>query len=220
MSIPNYSAELRDIFESFPADVALLNRLCDQCEADRAAFGEDDSRVQEGEFKVNNMKGQFTRRFAWAAYQHDKRFGLRRKTAGAIATRRDGVAHSTDVLMLRDNGQIIDVMSDRHPTWSVADGDTQPVDQWVQPIPEDASAPVPVPVPVPDTPPVVVDPPAPVEEEVTHMDLLNLLDALHRDYQELAGVVRTLLARGTPVMPKSFVGKIPYFGPITLTPQY
>lgn len=154
MSVPDFSTLAESVFNSYPEDVTRLNALCDQCEADRAQFGEDDPRVQAGESKVNNLKGLFTRRIAWACFQQDDRFGLRRKTSGAVATRADGVQHSTDALMLHDDGQIVDVMSDRKWSWNATPGDTQPREQWVKPLPPEGDAvpaptPLPVPVPVP-----------------------------------------------------------------------
>lgn len=151
--IPDLSALAETVFKSYPEDVATLNRWCDQTEADRAAFGEDDLRVQAGESKVNNLKGLFTRRIAWACFQHDARFGLRKKTTGAIAKRpTDGLTHATDVLLWHDDGQVIDVMSDRNVSWGITPGDTQPLNDWIKPLPPEGE-PIPAPVPVPEPAP-------------------------------------------------------------------
>jgi hypothetical protein len=136
VSLPDESALARSVFESFPVDIAALRAKCDETDALRAQFGEDDPRVQAGEVVVNNMKGQFTRRFAWACAQHDTGWGLLRKTSGALATRpKDGATHATDILMWKGDGSIVDVMSDRNVAWGVS-GEKRAFDQWIAPLPE------------------------------------------------------------------------------------
>lgn len=164
MNVPDYSTLAEAVFNSYPEDGARLNALCDQCEADRAQFGEDDPRVQAGEQRVNALKGLFLRRIAWACYQQDPRFGLRRKTVGQIATRpTDGLQHSTDVLMLRDGDnprcRVVDTLTDRRPIWSAKEDDTQPVEEWEKPLPPEGET-VPAPKPVPAPPPI---PPTPTD---------------------------------------------------------
>lgn len=221
MSVPDFSSLAETVFNSYPDDVTRLNALCDQCEADRAAFGEDDPRVQAGESTVNNLKGLFTRRIAWACFQQDDRFGLRKKTSGALATRSDGVTHSTDALLLHDDGQIVDVMSDRKWSWNATPGDTQPREQWIKPLPPEGE-PVPTPTPVPV--------PIPTPETAPTVDLLELLtivrevasnqlalgqqfDALTRAIEEKPVPTVTL-----PPWPR-YIGKIPYLGTVALTPE-
>lgn len=209
MSVPDLSALAETVFTSYPEDVKTLNAECDQCEADRAAFGEDDERVQAGERRVNNLKGLFTRRIAWACAQHDARFGLRRKTTGAIATRpSDGLTHSTDVLMMQDDGQIIDVMSDRHSSWSVNPGDTQPLDQWVKPLPPEGE-PVPAPTPTPE--PTHEPAPDAVSLDAVFAPFVARMDALEN---RLAAIELKPAPEPAPaVMPKLVaVGKVHVFG--------
>src|SRR5437773_1840083 len=103
--IPNLESVARDTFNSRQADAITLRQLCDQTDALRAQFGEDDARVQDGEQRANAVKGMFTRRIAYAVHQIDPRFGLRRKETGQRAIRPvDGVSLSTDVLLWRDSG--------------------------------------------------------------------------------------------------------------------
>ncbi len=66
MSVPDLSTLAEAVFNSYPEDAKTLNAWCDQTEADRAQFGEDDVRVQAGEGRVNSLKGLFLRRIAWA----------------------------------------------------------------------------------------------------------------------------------------------------------
>lgn len=156
MIVPNLSDVASSTFHAYPAEIAALRQVCDETDRLRDSFGEDDPRVQAGEVHANNLKGAFTRKIAWACHQHDPRFGLRRKTTGQLATRpSDGLTHSTDALMWRDTGNIVDVMSDRDVSWIQKDDDTQPLDQWVEPLPEGTPAPPPVDPPKPDPPPVV-----------------------------------------------------------------
>lgn len=158
--------DLRDVakrtFDSRPAEIVLLRQICDQTDALRSQFGEDDPRVQEGEVRANNLKGMFTRRIAYAVNQIDPRFGLRFKQSGAHAVRpTDGVSLATDVLLWRDGGQVIDVMSDRNPSWGMTPGDVQPSNQWIQPLPELDDAPVPAPQPLPPPTPAPAPQPTP-----------------------------------------------------------
>lgn len=141
MIVPNFESLARSVFNLYPADIAALRQVCDETDALRARAPGDPG-VAAGETRANNLKGLFTRRIAWACHQHDIRFGLRRKTAGQLATRpSDGLTHSTDALMWRDTGNIVDVMSDRNVSWLQNDADTQPLDQWVEPLPEGEGAP-------------------------------------------------------------------------------
>lgn len=149
---PDFSTLAEAVFLSYPEDVAALRKVCDATdELRKQGVSEDDPRVQAGVVDANNRKGQFTRRIAWACYQHDSRLGLRKKTVGGIATRpADGLTHATDVLMMSDDGQIIDVMSDRNVSWGVTAGDRQPRDQWVKPLPPEGEV-VPAPPVIPDS---------------------------------------------------------------------
>lgn len=141
---PDYARLAEAVFNSRPDDIVALRAICDRTDALREQVGEDDPRVQAGEHQANELKGMFTRRIAWACAQQDPRIGLRRKESGQHATRGDGVAHSTDALMLRDTGQICDVMSDRNWSWNANPADTQPLDQWLAAQPEPGDVPVPV----------------------------------------------------------------------------
>lgn len=242
-TVPDLSAVAETVFLSYPEDIATLNALCDQCEADRAAFGEDDERVQAGERRVNNLKGLFTRRIAWACAQQNARFGLRKKTTGAIATRpSDGLTHATDVLLwLEDDSQpgcpVVDVMSDRHSSWSVTPGDTQPRDQWVKALPEGSSVPVPLPPSIPD--PVPTPTPAPTDTSGLVARILQLESRLAEvesrqaaNDQATVRLVSDLEKRiyaveqrpsSAPVPfvlpPLVAIGKIPFFGTVRLPVQ-
>lgn len=189
MDFPNFADLAAAVFNARPADVSTLRRLCDETDALRAAKGEDDPGVQAGEVAVNNLKGMFTRRIAWACHQHDPRFGLRRKTSGQLATRPvDGVTHSTDALMLSDSGQIVDAMSDRNWSWGVSPGDTQPIDQWLAPLPEVGDG-----VPLPDPGPIVLTPPPAASADLG--PILARLFALEQYVTEGAPMVESLRQR-------------------------
>lgn len=232
MSVPNLFSLAKSVFEAFPADVAELRQTCDETDALRDAKGEDDPGVQAGERKANNLKGLFTRRIAYACSLHDARFGLRRKDIGQHATRpADGVNHSTDALMMRDDGQIIDAMSDRDVTWGVTPGDTQPLDQWLAPLPEDVPAQPPTPIPAPVDPPLIpFDLAARVDVLETQSaamaeHLSNAIDALNAqgraltDYQlRLKQLEDKSNAPGQVFeLPKLVaVGRVPFIGAIRL----
>jgi hypothetical protein len=146
-TILNYLGRIQQVFDRFPADVKALIERCDATDKRRDQFGPDDPEVQAGVEFVDNLKGKFTRRFAYELRHIMPEVGLRRKDVGAHATRADGVRHATDALMMRSDGKIVDVMRDRGPVWANRDGDFQPVDQWVAPLPEPGDQPVPVPGP-------------------------------------------------------------------------
>jgi len=103
---------------------------------------------------LSAAKGTLCGLFATACAQRDPRFGQRRKESGTNFRRADGVLVSTDVLMWKDDGQIIDTLSDRGYGWSINPADHQPVDQWVAALPADAGVPVPG-TPLPPEPPPV-----------------------------------------------------------------
>lgn len=141
MIVPNFESLARSVFNLYPSDIVELRKVCDETDALRARAPGDPG-VAAGETRANNLKGLFTRRIAWACHQHDIRFGLRRKTIGQRATRpADGLEHATDVLMWKDTGHIVDVMSDRNVSWLQNDADTQPLDQWVEPLQEGLGSP-------------------------------------------------------------------------------
>lgn len=215
MSVPDFSTLAQTVFSSYPEDVTRLNALCDQCEADRAAYGEADPRVQAGESTVNNLKGLFTRRIAWACAQQDPRFGLRRKTSGALATRGDGVTHSTDALMLKDDGQIVDCMSDRKWSWGVTPGDTQPLDQWIKALPPEGE-PVPAPTPVPVPSPIPSTEPTPQPAPTVDLDALAArVTALYAALEARVTAIEQRPVSSPPPaeLPKLMaVGKIHLFG--------
>lgn len=177
--VPNFESVARQTFESRPAEIAQLRRICDETDALRAQFGEDDPRVQDGELRANALKGMFARRIAFAVHQIDARFGLRRKESGGRAIRPiDGASLATDVLMLQDTGQIVDVMSDRNASWGVTAGDTQPLNQWVLPLPEVGDQPIPVPTPTPTPVPVPTPVPQPVPSPVVDGAIVPLLERI------------------------------------------
>ncbi len=224
-SVPDFSTLAEAVFNSYPEDAKTLNAWCDQTEADRAQFGEDDVRVQAGEGRVNSLKGLFLRRIAWAGFQQDARFGLRKKTTGQIATRpADGATHSTDALIMQDTGQIIDALTDRKPIWSVKDGDTQPVSDWLKPLPpEGEPVPAPVPVPIPTPTPDPAPAPAP---ELDLAGVIKLLQdvaanqlALGMQFDALTKAIEEKpIPTVPPIMFPTYSGKIPYLGNVTLTP--
>lgn len=196
--VPNLSDVARAVFLSYPSDIAALRQVCDDTDALRARAGAGDPRVLAGEVTANNLKGLFTRRIAWACHQHDARFGLRRKTTGQVATRpSDGLTHSTDALMWRDTGNIVDVMSDRDVSWIQNDADTQPLDQWVEPLPEGNGSPsLPVEPPAP--------PPGSHDNELA--DLVAHLEAMERR-------IKLLEERPTSELPPLVaVGSVKVFG--------
>lgn len=191
--VPDYGRVAQQVFDSRPADVVMLRQLCDQTDSLRNQFGADDPRVQDGVERVNAIKGMFTRRIAYAVHQVDQRFGLRRKDIGARAIRpNDGLSLATDVVLWRDTGQVIDVMSDRNPSWGVTPGDVQPIDQWTLPLPELNDAPVPAPVPVPQ-PPVVLPPVyvPPVQHGTDYTELLSRIIELQQ--MQILKIDETLL---------------------------
>jgi hypothetical protein len=220
--IPDLSDLAEQIFNSFPDDVKTLRAVCDATDQLRKDKGEDDPGVQDGEFRANNLKGLFTRRIAWACYQIDARFGLRAKTGGAIATRpADGKTHATDALMWRPTGHIGDVMSDRNVSWGWKDEDKQPLDQWLQPLPEAGVATGPGPV----TPPVTPDP-------VDLGPILARLRALEDrpdcsvSLASLGARVQKLEEKPDPPAAEPYelpklvaVGKIPFLGTVKLPVQ-
>lgn len=182
MSVPNFANVARATFESFPADIAALRQVCDETDLLRSQVGGDDPRVQAGEVRANNLKGLFTRRIAWACHQLNGGFGLRRKTIGQRATRPvDGLEHSTDVLMWHETGHIVDVMSDRNWSWLQNDADTQPIDQWVLPLPEAG-------ISAPDIP--IVPPPLPMDP-----DLRARVQSLEATSNVQAQLIREQIAR-------------------------
>lgn len=225
MSIPDYSALAKEIFDSRPDSVAALRQICDETDARRAQFGEDDPLVQNGEARANAFKGMFTRRIAYACYQKDSRFGLRLKTSGAHAVRpNDDLSLATDVLLWKDDGQVIDVMSDRNVSWGIKDGDTQPVTEWIKPLPEVGEAPAPVvsapstdPAPPVEKPPVFVQVDlAPVlaalqQQHADNVALGRQLDTLQKQVQELAdkpAPVVTVPAMTWPIYRNRYIGAL------------
>lgn len=201
MTIPNLESVARAVFNAYPADVATLRQVCDETDAFRAQFGEGDPRVQAGEVRANNLKGLFTRRIAWACFQQDARFGLRRKTVGQLATRpSDGLTHATDVLMWKDTGNIVDVMSDRDVSWLQNDADVQPVSEWVAPLPEGVS-PAPDPQPVPPNP--IESEPPPLLEELT-----KVIAELAAEVASLRQAVLSDKAIAFPDYTNRFIGSI------------
>lgn len=182
MIVPNLADVARATFESFPEDVKTLRQVCDETDALRARVGPDDPRVQAGEVRANNLKGLFTRRIAWACHSLHAGFGLRRKTIGQRATRpADGAEHSTDALMWRATGNIVDVMSDRNWSWLQNDADTQPFDQWLEPLAEAG-------ISLPDVPDV---PPAPGGDA----ELRARVQSLEATSNAQAALIREVLDR-------------------------
>lgn len=191
MNVPNYATLARTVFQSFPADIAQLRAWCDETDNIRNQ-NPNDPRVAAGETKVNNLKGLFTRRIAWALWQADPRFGLRAKTIGQIATRPvDGKTHSTDAVMWEPTGNIVDVMSDRDVSWGQDDNDMQPRDQWMRPLVEEGPV---QPATQPGTP---TDEPA---DPPTPGGFIARVDALEAQLGTLAkhfaGLVDTVNAQG------------------------
>lgn len=221
MIVPNFESLARSVFNLYPSDIVELRKVCDETDALRARAPGDPG-VAAGETRANNLKGLFTRRIAWACHQHDIRFGLRRKTIGQRATRpADGLEHATDVLMWKDTGHIVDVMSDRNVSWLQNDADTQPLDQWVEPLPEGLGSPT---VPAEPSQP----PPAVLESELRLKMLEQTSNAQARIIREqtdritaLADRVQALESKPAPEAPKTpplelpalvAVGRIKTFG--------
>jgi hypothetical protein len=171
---------------------------------------------------VSVLKGEMTRRIAWAIFQHDRRWGLRRKPTGTHATRpSDGEPHSTDVVMWKDDGKVVDVMSDRDAGWSSNPDDFQPIDQWLQPLPEGAdpgtgTAPPPQPPP-PPPPPVdltaVLQKLRDLDEHVAALrdELANQAGEVRREVAELREQVITIGSHPVvlpPMVFPSYSGKV------------
>jgi len=136
--------------------------------------------------RLSKAKGALCSVFATACGARDVRFGQRKKVSGTNYTRPDGIPCSTDVLMWKENGQIIDTLSDRGYGWLINWGDRQPVDQWVAPLPPVPDSGTTAPDPgTPNTQPPTPNPPPPATPGPDHSStevmvslLLARVDAL------------------------------------------
>jgi hypothetical protein len=149
----------------------------DAYEAAAKAHGAGSPEANAAGAVLSDRKGWWCATFATACAKRDARFGQRKKPSGTNYRRADGVLVSTDVLMWKDDGQIIDTMTDRGHGWSINPNDHQPVDQWVAALPDvSAPAPQPEPTPEPKPEPQPAPNPPPHDQSATEVMVSMLLD--------------------------------------------
>jgi hypothetical protein len=154
---------------------------------------------------TEESKALLTRMSCWRLHQSEPSWGLVRKTSGNQVR-----GLSTDLIMWRPTGEIVDVTTDDggriQAMWGVrAPQDALPPDRWVAPTPEGPQA-VAAPPETPAAPPTII------QQTVDLTPVLARLDeqaALLRELKQEIVQIRQLAAdRPAPPAPPAYEGNL------------